>query len=98
MMPPEHTVSPAAWAARMAATLSSKVWVVQTLGKFRQEVSRLLWARSAPASFSLRYCSSSSSPAETQTEIPTSLRICRMASHSASTSPLDRRLPEVTME
>lgn len=54
-IPPLHTVSPAAWAAFMAASFWSKVWVVHTLGKLLREVSRLLWIRVTPASFSFSY-------------------------------------------
>ena len=51
-MPPLHTASPAAWAARMASHLSWKVWVVQMWGKWCREVSRLLWTLLTPACFS----------------------------------------------
>ena len=43
MMPPLQTSSPASSAHLMVCSLSSYVWVVQTFGKLRREVSRLLW-------------------------------------------------------
>ena len=81
IMPPLHTFSPASWAARMAATLSSKVWVVHTRGKFFLDVSRLLCTRDTPASRSLTNCSLSRSQKETQISIFTVSLILRIVLH-----------------
>ena len=98
IMPPLHTLSPAAFAALTAFTLSSNVWVVQTFGKFLREVSRLLCILDTPASFTLQYCPSSRSPKDAHTLMSVCSRISRIASHICSISASFSDLPEVTIE
>ena len=86
MIPPEQTSSPSLCAARIVATFSAVVCVVQSVPNFDGAVSRLQWIRWRPAAFSLASAGSSSSPSEAQRWLfPAAARMARSAAQISST-------------
>ncbi|MPN44351.1 hypothetical protein SDC9_191916 [bioreactor metagenome] len=98
MMPPLQTERPASRAAAIAAAFSRQPCVVQMLGKNFSELSRLLCARSAPASLSTANCSALNRPSDTQGDSPVSLRIIAIDRQTESSSSSESAPPEVTIE
>ena len=97
-MPPLQTCIPAAFAACMAAILSSVVCVVQIFGKKFLEASRLLCIRDAPAFFRSLYCAAVNNPQDTQISMEQASFILRIELHKEAMSESFNERPEVTIE
>ena len=98
-IPPEQTSNPASLAARIHASLSSNVCVVQILGKYLRDVSIFAWQRVTPTLRKISNCSFVKRPCEAHNSIPLhSSCILLYASTTWSNSLPTSVLPAVTIE